>query len=57
MTIEQMTTLEGVLTAEMDDDTVRLTLGRDDGDTVIIEIPSFKFRWIVDAFNRDNLGK
>ncbi len=57
MTIEQMTTLEGVLTAEMDDDTVRLTLGRDDGDTVIIEIPSFKFRWIVDAFNNDNLGK
>ena len=49
---QQMTTPEGVLSAECDDDdTVTLTLDRDDGETITLAIPAFKFQWIVDAFN------
>lgn len=57
MTTEQMTTLEGILTAEMTDDTVTLTLSRDDGGVHVIEIPAFKFAWIADSFNAANLGR
>lgn len=50
MQTEQMTTMDGILTAEIDDDTVTLTLKRDDGGEHVIQIPAFKFAWITEAF-------
>lgn len=49
--IEQMTTIDGILTAEMDHDEVTITLKPDaGGDDIVITIPSFKFRWIANTF-------
>lgn len=45
-----MTTMDGILTTEIDDDTVTLALKRDDGGEHVIQIPAFKFAWIVKAF-------
>lgn len=51
---EQMTTIDGILTAQIDADTVLLILHHDDGREHSIEIPAFKFAWIVETFTKIN---
>lgn len=50
MVTEQMTTIDGVLTADIDSETVTITLRHDAGGETAIEIPAFKFAWIVETF-------
>lgn len=50
MPAQTMTTEDGILNVEFDDDVVLLSLARDDEDTQSIEIPTFNFAWIAELF-------
>jgi glutamine cyclotransferase len=52
------TTVDGILHADIWADMVTITLKPDDGGAdLVIEVPSFKFAWIVEAFAKQNAEK